>query len=631
MKKFITLLVVICIVLTEALPAFSASAQTPRVEISFRVGDSTLKINGVEVQVETPYVVGEGVTLVPLRVITEAFGATVGWDADTQTVTLDYPGVNILLQIGNPIAEVNGKTETLLAAPELPNSSTMVPLRFISENFGATVSYDDATAAILVVKEAGAQNGSSLVGAVDTKYIGDSYYGWSMENPLHLEMTERRFDGLYTQFESGENAILTLSISFLKDSYDLTLDFNKAKASLSDYTLVKADKFPETNSMHLQGRNTQYFIDMYSVAKDGYYFSLIAVIANDDTELRDETIRILSTFKPEYTTEETHDLSNINGEWRTFESTNYNISMQVPADYVLYDDDKAKENVFLFVRPDTENAISGLSLAVYSKSSVGSAQTLAYKDKDIHQKTINDSLAVFSAMLNGAYGELSTYEYFISINGSYKNDCFFKSYYWELGEYVYNLTVELKTPFDGDVYAYADSLMQSVKAEPIDADKVGILERDDPDTSGVFTSTPKKEQWALTVPNSYTAMDIPGEDGANFEHKLTNAALIYSIQTSEYGFVGSVAWALSLSAENMISKYDAQIVQKPTKRTIGSKAYTCDILTYVEDGVKIYVHRYVTDIGSKQMHQFSFYTTELYHSQTMIREVEDIIASLKIK
>lgn len=38
-------------------------------------------------------------TLVPVRVITEAFVSKVDWDSETKTVTIDYPDVNIVLQI----------------------------------------------------------------------------------------------------------------------------------------------------------------------------------------------------------------------------------------------------------------------------------------------------------------------------------------------------------------------------------------------------------------------------------------------------------------------------------------------------------------------------------------------------
>lgn len=120
-------------------------------EIRFRVGDSALSINGNSVEVETPYVVGSGVTLVPVRVISEAFGAEVVWDGETQTVMIMNGGTQIALQIGNKTAFVNGAEISLEEAPELTeNGFTMVPLRFISESLGALVDYDDQTREITV-------------------------------------------------------------------------------------------------------------------------------------------------------------------------------------------------------------------------------------------------------------------------------------------------------------------------------------------------------------------------------------------------------------------------------------------------------------------------------------------------
>ncbi len=121
------------------------------VEISFKVGDSILKINGEDVEVETPYVVGEGTTLVPLRVISEAFGAEVNWDGETKTIVIVHNENTITIQIDNNKAFVNDGEETLEEAPQLTeNGFTMVPLRFISETLGAEVSYDEATQGITV-------------------------------------------------------------------------------------------------------------------------------------------------------------------------------------------------------------------------------------------------------------------------------------------------------------------------------------------------------------------------------------------------------------------------------------------------------------------------------------------------
>ncbi len=123
------------------------------VSISFKVGDSILKINGKDVEVQTPYVVGEGHTLVPLRVISEAFGAKVDWNGETKTVSIAYENKEIKLQIANDTALVDGKDTALDAAPVLEGAGhTMVPLRFISETLGAKVNYNSEDAGITVSK-----------------------------------------------------------------------------------------------------------------------------------------------------------------------------------------------------------------------------------------------------------------------------------------------------------------------------------------------------------------------------------------------------------------------------------------------------------------------------------------------
>lgn len=116
------------------------------VSISFTVGSKELDINDKKVEVEiAPYIVGEGTTLVPLRVISEAFGAKVGWDGETQTVIIVDSDTEIVLQIGNKTAFVNGEAVEMEEAPELLGSGvTTVPLRFVSETFKAEVNWDES-------------------------------------------------------------------------------------------------------------------------------------------------------------------------------------------------------------------------------------------------------------------------------------------------------------------------------------------------------------------------------------------------------------------------------------------------------------------------------------------------------
>ncbi|RXT13514.1 stalk domain-containing protein [Ammoniphilus sp. CFH 90114] len=80
-------------------------------------------------------------TMVPIRFISEELGAEVNWNPVSKTVLLDAAEKNIVLTIGSNQATVNGKTHTLDTKPMIRDGRTFVPLRFISESFGAQVEW----------------------------------------------------------------------------------------------------------------------------------------------------------------------------------------------------------------------------------------------------------------------------------------------------------------------------------------------------------------------------------------------------------------------------------------------------------------------------------------------------------
>jgi len=90
-------------------------------------------------------------TLVPLRFISEAFGGKVDWDAQNKTITISINSNNIILQVGNLDAFVNGKFVKLEQSPVVKEGRTMVPIRFISESLGAQVSWDGVSNTITIV------------------------------------------------------------------------------------------------------------------------------------------------------------------------------------------------------------------------------------------------------------------------------------------------------------------------------------------------------------------------------------------------------------------------------------------------------------------------------------------------
>lgn len=81
-------------------------------------------------------------TLVPLRSIFEELGASVSWNQETKTVTAAKDNKEVWLQIGSKITEVDGKVVTIDVPAQVKNGRTLVPLRFVSEAMGASVRWD---------------------------------------------------------------------------------------------------------------------------------------------------------------------------------------------------------------------------------------------------------------------------------------------------------------------------------------------------------------------------------------------------------------------------------------------------------------------------------------------------------
>lgn len=95
-------------------------------------------------------VIDEGSTLVPLRGIFEKLGATVTWDANSQSVTATRDGRTIRLQISSKEAAIDGTGWSLEVAPRLIDGSTMIPVRFVAEALGSEVHWDQANKLVLI-------------------------------------------------------------------------------------------------------------------------------------------------------------------------------------------------------------------------------------------------------------------------------------------------------------------------------------------------------------------------------------------------------------------------------------------------------------------------------------------------
>ncbi len=104
--------------------------------------DIRLIINNKQVEPLVAPVISNNTTLVPLRIISEELGGVVGWNSAQKRITIQKGGSTLELYIGSKEVYVNGMATTLLTAPIVTEGTTLVPIRFISEQLGAQVDWD---------------------------------------------------------------------------------------------------------------------------------------------------------------------------------------------------------------------------------------------------------------------------------------------------------------------------------------------------------------------------------------------------------------------------------------------------------------------------------------------------------
>jgi len=120
-------------------------AQVPTPQIPLRV-----MYNGIEIELEQPPLVVNERALVPMNAIFTALGAEISWDGTTKTVSSEYGDTHIQLQVNSTSAVIDSEIVPLDIAPQVVDSRTFVPARFVAEALDKDVAWDAHTKTILI-------------------------------------------------------------------------------------------------------------------------------------------------------------------------------------------------------------------------------------------------------------------------------------------------------------------------------------------------------------------------------------------------------------------------------------------------------------------------------------------------
>jgi len=105
-------------------------------------GPISVTVNGAPVTFDVPPMMTQGNVYVPLRGVFEQIGATVTFDRASGMINATRGTTTVQLSVGSKLAKVDGETMFMLQPALYTRGRTLVPLRFVSQALGATVDWN---------------------------------------------------------------------------------------------------------------------------------------------------------------------------------------------------------------------------------------------------------------------------------------------------------------------------------------------------------------------------------------------------------------------------------------------------------------------------------------------------------
>ncbi len=129
-----------------------------------------ISLNGQKIEAETEII--DGSVMAPVRSIFEPLGFQILWDEANQMISAIQKQNVITLKIGDKISFINNVPFELPVAPIIKNNSAMAPVRFMAENSGATVHWNETIKAVDILSNVDAVQNST--NAANSKTLMDS-------------------------------------------------------------------------------------------------------------------------------------------------------------------------------------------------------------------------------------------------------------------------------------------------------------------------------------------------------------------------------------------------------------------------------------------------------------------------
>ncbi|WP_127498039.1 copper amine oxidase N-terminal domain-containing protein [Paenibacillus glycanilyticus] len=466
MKRFMFMLLAVLLVVTIVpAAAFAADSASGNVEIRLKTNSSTVTINGKQSTVQAPFEKA-GTTMVPLSVITKAFGAKLKLQ-DNKIITLTYNNKTVVVTIGSKTVKVNGKDQTVAVAPVVIKGTTMVPVRVIVETFGAKIGKDKKTGEIVItgtIAQSGTSNSGGGSTNLDPDYgktkFGDSYYGWTMNYPPGLVLVQQSDDGTYAEWGSTtskssvivstEHSADVLTTNEIRDK--ITVDWMYSDEVVVDKRTITVNG--QSFEKMVTRSSKQGMLFEYRAIQKGetLYFVMVGVVGTDKTAL-DPYQSLLDSFTPSFNKADNaiKDITKVKDGLMSINNKEFGLSLKLPAGWYGVKDSSNPQYV-------SENGYFSFSISSLQAQDTAD-QWLARVQKQIHDDFLPNYIKnekTSSIVMKDGNALVLSYEF------SYDQKIWYTAneVFLVVGSYRYDLNFN----YDSKLGAQGDALFKSTMA-----------------------------------------------------------------------------------------------------------------------------------------------------------------------
>jgi hypothetical protein len=596
--------------------------------ISLTIGKKDIMINDTSLTGEAPYITKDGSTLVPLRVITTAFGAVLAYDASTKTIGLKYNGHDLSLTIDNKMATVDGKTVEMNTAPQLHNGTTMVPVRFITENFGAAIKFDKVTKQITITGDALVVDTSGELNSdIGKTKIGDSYNNWTMKYPTGLVKTDQSFMGSIVTFTDA-NSEFTLNLNIantdvqdmssealLKDLSDYISNtvLNKTTVTENGITyakIVSKDKtglYNEARSYYSKGKI--YYLSL-TVEKEANFVNPIKYASYKE---------LLDSFTVSYDNKDftIKDLSTAKDGYRKYTSDDYGFSLNIPADW--YKDDETGSHFYFYSDTATNQ---GVNIGVSSLKDGESLESWVTKENQDFTDTFVAAFGNLASSQTVKVGGVDAVDNFYdqSIGGKWTTD---ESIYLVSGKLKYN--IDFMYPKDApaeEIKAKREAFISSFTLTNKMNPALGFISDGKVDKQKKAKIINKDYKLSFELPEYWTEDTKTEQEDGSLDYDFTGGTMsIYKYEVSKD--------TASSNLETYVRGNSEYKITSITDTTVAGQSAKKMVYSRTSENMTTTVVIYIIGEGAKSF-AFIYGISDSFATSAAMQRFEEVVTSIQI-